>query len=109
IAALAVGLLGLATSTLAAEEFSTIELAAPRAAARGESLELQVATGPLPPGARLALSTESGEVLGAVAHYSPDRRSTTATVPLPRSPLADGRLPLPLHPLQPPPPPPAPH
>ena len=108
IAALAVGLLGLATSTLAAEEFSTIELAAPRAAARGESLELQVATGPLPPGARLTLSTESGEVLGAVAPYSPDRRSTTATVPVPRSAIVDGRLRLRLQVLEPRAPPRAP-
>ncbi len=108
IAALAVGLLGLATSTLAAEEFSMIELAAPRAAARGESVELQVATGPLPPGARLALSTESGEVLGAVAPYSPDRRSTTATVPVPRSAIVDGRLRLRLQVLEPRAPPRAP-
>jgi hypothetical protein len=35
IAALAAGLLGLATSTLVAEEAAMIELAAPRAAARG--------------------------------------------------------------------------
>src|SRR5262249_25216468 len=92
IAARAVGLLGLATSTLAAEEFSMIELVAPRAAARGEALELAVTAGPLPPGARLTLSTESGEVLGAVAPYSPERRAATATVPVPRSAVVDGRL-----------------
>jgi hypothetical protein len=108
IAALAVGLLGLATSTLAAEEFSIIELAAPRAAARGESLELQVTTGPLPPGARLALSTDDGETLGAVAPYSPDPRSTTATVPVPRSAIVDGRLRLRLQVLEPRAPPRAP-
>jgi hypothetical protein len=108
IAALAVGLLGLATSTLAAEEFSIIELAAPRAAARGESLELQVTTGPLPPGARLALSTDDGETLGAVAPYSPDPRSTTATVPVPRPAIVDGRLRLRLQVLEPRAPPRAP-
>ena len=108
IAALTVGLLGLATSTLAAEEFSMIELVAPRAAARGEALELAVTAGPLPPGARLALSTESGEVLGAVAPYSPERRSTTATVPIPRSAIVDGRLRLRLQVLEPRAPPRAP-
>src|SRR5262245_2510669 len=40
IAALAMGLLGLAPGALVAEESSVIELAAPRAAARGESVEL---------------------------------------------------------------------
>src|SRR5262249_56809850 len=57
IAALAVGLLGLATSALVAEEFSMVELAAPPAAARRPSVQLAVTTGSLPPGPRLALST----------------------------------------------------
>ena len=110
IAALAAGLLGLAASALVAEEFSTIELAAPRAAAGGESVELAVTTGALPRGARLALSTENGEILGAVTPYAPGLRSTTATVPVPRSAIVDGRLRLRVQVLEPgaPPRPPRP-
>ena len=91
IAALAAGLLAFATSARA-EEAPVIELAAPRAAAGSESVELAVTTGALPRGARLALSTESGEILGAVAPYAPGSRSTTATVPVPRSAIVDDRL-----------------
>jgi len=91
IAALAAGLLAFATSARA-EEAPVIELAAPRAAAGSESVELAVTTGALPRGARLALSTENGEILGAVAPYAPGSRSTTATVPVPRSAIVDGRL-----------------
>src|SRR5919204_1861555 len=82
IAALAVGLLGPSTGTLIAEESSMLEIAAPRPVGRDESVELQITTGPLPRGARLALSTENGEVLGAVAPYPPDRPSNTANVPV---------------------------
>jgi hypothetical protein len=87
-----------------------IELAAPRPAGRGESVELQITTGPLPHGARLALLTESGEVLGAVAPYPPGRPSNTATIPVPRSALVDGHLRLRLEVLEPdaPPRPPRP-
>jgi len=91
IAALAAGLLAFATSARA-EEAPVIELAAPRAAAGSESVELAVTTGALPRGARLALSTENGEILGAVAPYAPGSRSTTATVPVPGSAIVDGRL-----------------
>jgi hypothetical protein len=101
IAALAVGLLGPSTSTLAAEESAMIELAAPRAAARGESLQVQITTGPLPAGARLALLSENGDILGAVAPYPPGGRSNTATVPVPRSAIVDGRLRLRLQVLEP--------
>jgi hypothetical protein len=92
IAALAASLFASTTSARAAEEAAVIELAAPRAAAGSESVELAVTTGALPPGARLALSTENGEILGAVAPYAPGSRSTTATVPVPRSAIVDGRL-----------------
>jgi hypothetical protein len=108
IAALAAGLLELATGALVAEEFSMIELAAPPAAARGQSVELAVTTGSLPPGARLALSTADGETLGAVAPYPPGSRSTTATVPVPRSAIVGGRLRLRLQVLEPRAPPRAP-
>jgi hypothetical protein len=92
IAALAVGVLGSWMGTLAAEESAMIELAAPRPPGRGESVELQIATGPLPRGARLTLSTEDGESLGAVTPYPPGRQSNTATVPVPQSAIVDGRL-----------------
>jgi hypothetical protein len=110
IAALAVGLLASSTSTLIAEESPMLELAAPRPVGRDESVELQITTGPLPRGARLALSTENGEVLGAVAPYTPDRPSNTASVPVPRSALVDGHLRLRLQVLEPgaPPRPPRP-
>jgi hypothetical protein len=110
IAALAAGLLAFATSACVAEEAPVIELTAPRAAAGSESVELAVTTGALPRGARLALSTENGEILGAVAPYAPGSRSTTATVPVPRSAIVDGRLRLRLQVLEPgaPPRPPRP-
>jgi len=108
ITALAAGLLAFATSMRAAEEAPVIELAAPRAAAGSESVELAVTTGALPRGARLALSTENGEILGAVAPYAPGSRSTTATVPVPRSAIVDGRLRLRLQVLEPGAPPRAP-
>ena len=110
IAALVAGLFALETSTLVAEESPVIELAAPRAAAGSQSVALAVTTGALPPGARLALSTENGEILGAVAPYAPGSRSTTATVPVPRSAIVDGRLRLRVEVLEPgaPPRPPRP-
>lgn len=109
ITALAASLLAFA-SVRAADDAPVIELAAPRAAAGGESVELAVTTGALPRGARLALSTENGEILGAVTPYAPGLRSTTATVPVPRSAIVDGRLRLRVQVLEPgaPPRPPRP-
>lgn len=78
-----------------------IELAAPRHPGRGESVELQITTGPLPRGARLMLSTEDCESLGAVTPYPPGRQSNTATVPVPQSAIVDGRLRLRLQVLEP--------
>jgi hypothetical protein len=101
IAALAVGLLRPWTSTLVAEESPLIELAVPRPLGRGESVQVQITTGPLPPGARLALFTENGEILGAVTPYPPGRPSNTATVPVPRSAIVDGHLRLRLQVLEP--------
>jgi hypothetical protein len=101
IVALAVGLVGSWTSTLVAEESAILELATPRPVGRGDSVELQITTGPLPRGARLALFTESGEVLGAVAPYPPGRPSNTATIPVPRSAIVDGHLRLRLQMLEP--------
>ena len=76
ITALAASLLAFA-SVRAADEAPVIELAAPRAAAGGESVELAVTTGALPQGARLALSTENGEILGAVTPYAPGSNTST--------------------------------
>ncbi len=110
IAALVAGLVGPWTSTLVAEESPVIELAVPRSVGGAESVEVQVTTGPLPRGARLALFTENGEVLGAVAPYPPGRPSNTASVPVPRSALVEGHLRLRLQVLEPdaPPRPPRP-
>jgi hypothetical protein len=87
-----------------------IELAVPRPLGRGESVQVQITTGPLPRGARLTLLAENGEILGAVAPYLPDQRSNTATVPVPRSAIVDGHLRLRLQVLEPdaPPRPPRP-
>src|SRR5689334_20903830 len=101
LAALAVGVLASSMGTLVAEEWAMIELAAPRSAEPGEAVELQITTGPLPRGARLTLSTEGGETLGAVTPYPPGRQSNTATVPVPRSAIVDGRLRLRLQVLEP--------
>jgi hypothetical protein len=101
IAALAVGLLGPWTSTLVAEESPMIELALPRPLGRGESVQVQITTGPLPRGARVELFTENGEILGAVTPYPPGRPSNTATVPIPRSAMVDGHLRLRLQMLEP--------
>ena len=91
IAALAVGVLPSWMDMLVAEDSAMIELAAPRQAGLGDSVELQITTGPLPRGARLTLSTEGGEGLGAVTPYPP----------VPRSAIVDGRLRLRLEVLEP--------
>ena len=101
IEVLVIGLIGLWTSTFAAEVSPMIELTAPRPAHRGESVEIQVTTGALPRGARLTLSTESGEVLGAVAPFPPGGSSNTATVPVPRSAMVDEHLRLRLQVIEP--------
>src|SRR5215475_16080320 len=101
IAMLVVGVLGSWMGMLVAEEAAMIELAAPRPAGRGESVELQITTGPLARGARLTLSTQDGQSLGAVTPYPPGRQSNTATVPVPQSAIVDGRLRLRLQVLEP--------
>src|SRR5271154_6302920 len=97
ITALLVGLFGsgpnaLGPTALAAQDSAMIELAAPPSAGRGETVELQVSTGQLPRGARLVISDENGKVLGAVAPFPPGLRTNTATVPVPQSTVADGRV-----------------
>lgn len=92
IAVLVAGLVGLWTSILAAQESHVIELAAPRLPGRGEAIQVQIAAGALPPGARLVVMTEGGEVLGALAPFGPDRGGSTVTVPIPRTAMVDRRL-----------------
>jgi hypothetical protein len=70
-----------------------IELATPRSVARGEAVQLQITTGLLAPGTRLAVITEGGEILGAAAPFTArGGGSTTATIPIPPSAIVDGRL-----------------
>jgi hypothetical protein len=94
IFALIAELMSLPTSALAAEESRMVELSSPRALQAGDSIELQVATGPLPRGSRLVVMTERGETLGVVAPFNvPGTGSgATATVPVPQTAMTDGRL-----------------
>jgi hypothetical protein len=95
IFALIMSLAGLSMGVLAAQESSgMIELSAPRAPRAGESVEIQITTGPLPRGARIIVMNEHGETLGVVTPFNvPGTASgTTATVPVPRTAMADGRL-----------------
>ena len=94
IFALIMSLAGLLMGVLAAQESRMIELSAPRAPRDGESVEIQMTTGPLPRGARIVVMTEHGETLGVVTPFNvPGTASgTTATVPVPRTAMADGRL-----------------
>ena len=103
IALLLAVLNGLWTGPLAAQEKSVIELSAPRALAHNDAVEIQIATGPLPAGARLVVMTEQGEVIGAITPYGiPGTPGTsTATIPVPPTALVDRRLRLQLQVIQP--------
>jgi hypothetical protein len=94
IPVLMTGLTGLLMSTLAAQESRMIELSAPSALRSDESVELQITTGPLARGARLVVMTEQGEILGVVTPFNVPGTGTsnTATVPVPRTAMAGGRL-----------------
>lgn len=103
IALLVLGLVEPHMGTSAAEAPGIIELAAPRLPNRGEAIEVQVTTGSLPQGARLALITEQGDILGAVAPFGPHaaQSGTTVAVPVPRSALVEGHVRLKLEVLEP--------
>jgi hypothetical protein len=88
---LVVSLGGLCTGTLAGQENRVIELPLPHLPERNESVEIQIRTGPLPRGARLVLMDPQGEVFGTVTPF-PLGSATTATVPVPRTAIVDGRL-----------------
>ncbi len=80
-----------------------IELTLPRSLGRGEAVEIQIATGPLPRGSRLVVMNEQGEILGAVYPFGVPGAGTgnTATVPVPRAALVDGHLRLRLQVIEP--------
>jgi hypothetical protein len=108
IAALILGLAGPWTGARAAEQPAMIELVAPHPAGPGDAVQLEITTGQLPRGARLAVIGDGGQTLGALSPYGPGT-ATTATVPVPPSALADGRLRLRLEVREPGAPPRPPH
>jgi hypothetical protein len=71
-----------------------IELSLPRAPRGREAVELQVTAPPFPPGSRVVVRTDRGDVLGAVTSSDVPAvgAGSTATVPVPRTALVDGRL-----------------
>jgi hypothetical protein len=79
---------------LAAQESRVIELSVPHAPRQGEAVEIKIATAPLSRGARLVVMTEQGETIGVVAPFEVPGTSggNSATVPVPRAALTDGRL-----------------
>lgn len=79
---------------LIGQESGLIELPVLRPLAADEAVEIQIVAGPLPRGARLEVMTERGELLGTVRSLGiPDApRGETATIPVPRAALAEGRL-----------------
>jgi hypothetical protein len=103
VAALVAALFGAYAGKLAAEDLRMIELATPRPAGPGEAVELQVANARLPRGARLRVMTEDGNVLGAVTPYGEEfsRTPSSATIPIPRSAITDGRVRLRLEVIEP--------
>jgi hypothetical protein len=101
-------LTGLGFDVLSAEPFSVVDLTPPRQLARGEALEVQIMVGQLPRGSRLVLMTAGGQTLGAVTPFPPGNRANSATIPIPRSALADDHLPLRLQVIAPGEPPRAP-
>ncbi|WP_271595947.1 hypothetical protein [Bradyrhizobium sp. CCBAU 25360] len=81
-------------SPLIGQESGVIELQALHPLAADEAVEIQLVTGPMPRGARLEVMTEQGELLGTVRSLGiPNApRGETATIPVPRSALVEGRL-----------------
>ncbi|BAR63587.1 hypothetical protein ACVIW2_009402 [Bradyrhizobium huanghuaihaiense] len=79
---------------LIGQESGVIELQALHPLAADEAVEIQLVTGPLPRGARLEVMTEQGELLGTVRSLGiPNApRGETATIPVPRAALVEGRL-----------------
>ena len=92
-AMLLAGLLGCGTNMAAAQQTKMFELSAPRPPARDETIEVQITTGPLPPGAKVVAMTEQGEVLGAIVPFALHAdKGSTATIAVPAAALVDRRL-----------------
>ena len=110
IAALLAGLNGGWTNMALAQQAKSFELTASRQPAGGETIELQIATGPLPRGAKIVAMTGQGEVLGAIVPYAlPGRdKGSTATIAVPPRALVDRHLHLQLQLVEPGKPPRAP-
>ena len=114
IALLLAGLNGSWVNMVAAQPAKSFELMAPRELAIGETIELQIATGPLPSGAKIVVTTEQGEVLGAIVPYAlpgQDKgkdKGSTATIAVPQAALVDRRLQVQLQVVEPGKPPRAP-
>src|SRR5262245_54690043 len=70
ILGLVASLIGLSMSALAAQESLMVELTAPRALRAGDSIEVQIATGPLPRGSRLVVMTDQGQTIGVVTPFN---------------------------------------
>jgi|GEM_PF-5476529 len=98
IVALLAGLNGGWTNMALAQQAKSFDLTASRQPAGGETIELQIATGPLPPGAKVVAMTAEGEVLGAIVPYAlPGKekakdKGSTATIAVPRRALVEQHL-----------------
>jgi hypothetical protein len=68
-----------------------IELSVPASPNRGEFIELRVKTGSLPPGTRVILMNEQGDILGGTTRFGPSE-GQEAPVLLPRTAVIDGRV-----------------
>ena len=114
IVVLLAGLNGYGITMAAAQQAKSYDLVAPRQPASGETVELRITTGPLPPGAKIVAMTGQGEVLGAIVPYAlpgqgKDKdRGSTATIAVPPTALVDRRLHLQLQLVEPGKPPRAP-
>ena len=75
----------------AAQQTKLFELSASREPAGDETIEVQIATGPLPAGAKIVVTTEQGEVLGAIVPYglAGNAKGSTASIPVPPTVLVD--------------------
>lgn len=93
LSAAAVGLYVLAPEHPAAEEISVLELAMPRLAVAGETVQLIIRAGRLPKGARLMITSEEGETLGALTPFGQELGGgSSAAIPVPLSRVVNGRL-----------------
>jgi hypothetical protein len=108
VTVLVASLIGSWAGHVVAQEAKVIELTAPRMPRPDDGVEVQITAGRLPPGARIELMAEQGESYGALAPFGPARGTTTATVPIPRPALVNGRLRLRLRIIEPGAPPRAP-